>query len=59
MVLSGISSSRAVRARKKLNKEAYGRFRRYTAMQAKKTAARFTSFAAVEIVLMLMLFCLL
>ncbi len=56
MVLSNVTYRRAVRARRKLNREAYQKFRRYTAMQAKKTAARVTSFAAVEIILVLVLF---
>lgn len=53
------NKKRAIKARRKLNKEAYNRFRRYTAMQAKKTAARITSFAAVEIVFLIVLFCFL
>lgn len=56
MVSSAASHRRAIKARKELNKAAYERFRRNIAMQARKTAARFTSLAAVEIVLIVLIF---
>lgn len=47
---------RAEKARRKLNKEAYARFRRQSKMYIKKTAARIFLIAAAELFICLTLF---